>query len=139
MHVHLREWDVQPLLGESLVNALVHGEENRPIVGGVHPDAHGDVDGAVVEFQQLDERFGGLLDFRVGLTQSFQHGLGVVIIVAVCHGKDPVDTAGILLHVIGHDARREDAVGQDDLLVVHRQKMGVEYLYLAHLALETLR
>ena len=44
VNIHLRERDIQSFLGEGLVNLFVHAEKHGPVVSGVDPGAHGDID-----------------------------------------------------------------------------------------------
>ena len=97
MHIQLRERDVEAFFGEGLVNPLVHAEKHAPIVGRTDPGAHGDIDRAVVQFQQLNERFGRFQDALVLVAETPQHGFGLVVVVALSNREHPIQTTGFEL------------------------------------------
>ena len=70
MHVELREGEVDTLLGEGLVDALVHIADNTPIVRIVAPHSHRKIDRTLGQLLDDNCRSGVGVDALVGLDQS---------------------------------------------------------------------
>ena len=56
VHVQLGEWNVETDLGETLVHPLVHIEEKVPVVARGDPGPGEEIDRAVAQTVQRDER-----------------------------------------------------------------------------------
>ena len=132
MNIHLREGEMEAFLRQGLVNPFVHAEKHRPVICRLHPNPDSKIHGTRIEINNLHKRQRILQNALILLAEPQQDRLGLVVIVTVRDGKRPIHAARILFGKDGHDASRQDAVGNMDNFVVSSQNDGVEDLYLFH-------
>ena len=83
LHCHSIEGEVQALLGEGLVDSLVHVKIDCPIIGSVAPHTHCNIYSASTQRAKLNERSGSLCNALVLADNIEKHTLCKLIVVAI--------------------------------------------------------
>ena len=132
MHIRLRKRDVDAFGIKALLDRFVQVEVHRPIVGGIDPWPHHEIDTRITEFGDRDRRRRVVEDAFLGAEDILQHLAYLVQVVAVADTDDEIDAAGRLGGVVDDVAADDAGVRHDDGLVVTGAYLGREDLDFLH-------
>ena len=83
LHSHCIEGEVQALLGEGLVDSLVHVKIDCPIISSVAPHTHCNIYRASTQRAKLNERSGSLCNALVLADNVEKHALCKLVVVTI--------------------------------------------------------
>ena len=125
---NLREWEVDALFVESIVNCFIHSEEHVPIVSRFNPNANSDIYAAIGEFTEADKVSGIFKDASVVSYNCFEHLANFFDVGAIVDSEAEVYTAFFLSAVIGEVTGSDRVVWDDDSFVIWSSKYSIKDL-----------
>ena len=138
MYSKLREGEIDALSIESSIDFLIDVEKDSPIVLALHPYTHCEINAAVWQFWERNERCGIEQDTCVLCQDQLNHLRYLCVITAILHAESPIYTSGSLLAEVGHNTAAQRAIWDKDVFVIHGSQDSVKHLDALYRASDTL-